>query len=84
MESYMLITLQPGEMLSNIKSTQCNKELTILFLTEWDYGDVIVVDDNNFITGYKRGDTKSYPGTSHIHLANGSTLPMQIEIITLK
>jgi hypothetical protein len=84
MEYNMLITLQPGEMLSNIKSTQQNKDLTILFLTEWNYGDVVVVNDEDFITGYKKGDTKIYPGTSSINLANGSTMPMQLSIITLQ
>lgn len=80
----MLITLHPGEMLSNIKSTQENKDMTLLFLSEWDYGDVVVVDDKDFITGYKRGDTKVFPGTSSINLANGSMHTMKIEIITLK
>jgi hypothetical protein len=84
MESYMRITLHPGEMLSNIKSTREDSDITILFLSEWDYGDVIVVNDEEFVTGYKRGDTRIYPGDSEINIANGSTSIMQLEIITMQ
>lgn len=80
----MLITLHPGEMLSNIKSTREDSDITILFLSEWDYGDVVIVNDSEFLTGYKRGDMKKYPGDSEINLANGSTSVMRLEIITMQ